>query len=158
MATALERVLAGGTQVDSRPADTPSRLPLLLVPVALALVGAGWVRVDDDASAHLVMSLVVVTWLAAGAVLSARRPREPLGLLLMALATVAALGTASTAASGPFADLATRLVAGLLPFAGLHVLVTLPDGSFAARSHRTVVLAGYATGALVGLMLWVVRP
>jgi signal transduction histidine kinase len=38
------------------------------------------------------------------------------------------------------------------------VLVALPDGSFAARSHRTVVLAGYAAGALVGLALWAVRP
>ena len=114
--------------------------------------------VDDDGSARLVMSLVVVAWLAAGAVLSVRRPREPLGLLLMALATGAALGTASTAASGPLADLVTRMVAALLPFAGLHVLVALPDGTFAARSHRTVVLAGYATGAPVGLLLWAVRP
>jgi signal transduction histidine kinase len=158
MATALDRVLAGGTQVDSRPVETRSRVRLLLVPVALALVGAGWARVDADGSARLVMSLVVVAWLVAGAVLSVRRPHEPLGVLLMALATGAALGTASTAASGPAADLVTRMVAALLPFAGLHVLVALPDGSFAARSHRTVVLAGYATGALVGLALWAVRP
>src|SRR5438094_67590 len=36
--------------------------------------------------------------------------------------------------------------------------VPLLDGSFTARSHRTVVLVGYATGALVGLGLWAARP
>jgi len=157
MATALDRVLAGGAKVESRPTETRSRVPLLLVPVALALLGVGWAR-GDDAASGLVMSVLVVAWLIAGAVLSARRSGEPLGVLLMAVATGAAVGMASTAASGPVADLVTRLVAGMLPFAGLHVLVTLPDGGFFARSHRVVVLAGYATGALVGLLLWAVRP
>src|SRR5207249_2601474 len=116
-------------------------------------------RVDDAASLRLLpMSLLVVAWLVAGGVLRARRPSEPLGLLLLALATGASIGMASTVESGPFADLVTRMVAALLPFAGLHVLVTLPDGSFTARSHRTVVLVGYATGALVGLGLWAARP
>ena len=152
MATALERVLAGNAQVDSRPTETRPRFQLLLVPVALALVGVTWARVDDAGSLRLLpMSLLVVAWLIAGAVLSARRPGEPLGVVLLAMATGAALGMVSTSASGAFADLVTRMVAALLPFAGLHVLVGLPDGELTARSHRTVVLAGYATGALVGL-------
>ena len=158
MATALERVMARETQVDSHTAETRSRLPLLLVPLALALVGVGWARVGDADTARLMTSLLVVAWLIAGAVLHARRPREPLGVLLLVVATGAALGTAATAASGPLGELVTRVVAATLPFAGLHVLVTLPDGTFAARSHRTVVLAGYATGALVGLLLWAARP
>ena len=158
MATALERVMARETQVDSHTAETRSRLPLLLVPLALALVGVGWARVGDADTARLMTSLLVVAWLIAGAVLHARRPREPLGVLLLVVATGAALGTAATAASGPLGELVTRVVAATLPFAGLHVLVTLPDGTFAARSHRTVVLAGYATGAIVGLLLWAARP
>jgi signal transduction histidine kinase len=40
----------------------------------------------------------------------------------------------------------------------MHVLIALPDGSFASRSHRTVVLCGYASGAVVGVLLWLVRP
>ena len=159
MATALDRVLAGETRAGPRATETRSRVPLLLVPLALALVGVTWARVDDAASLRLLpMSLLVVAWLVAGGVLRARRPSEPLGLLLLALATGASIGMASTVESGPFADLVTRMVAALLPFAGLHVLVTLPDGSFTARSHRTVVLVGYATGALVGLGLWAARP
>ena len=95
MATALDRVLAGETRAGPRATETRSRVPLLLVPLALALVGVTWARVDDAASLRLLpMSLLVVAWLVAGGVLSARRPSEPLGLLLLALATGASIGMA----------------------------------------------------------------
>ena len=78
------------------------------------------------------MSLLVVAWLVAGAVLGACRPSEPLGVVLLTMTTGAAIGMVSTSASGPFADLVT--LAWSRPCfrsRGMHVLVALPDGSFA---------------------------
>jgi signal transduction histidine kinase len=106
----------------------------------------------------LLLSGVVLGWLLAGVVLTVRRPGEPFGLLLLVLAAGAAAGTATATVSGSPAMLATRVAVGLAPFAALHVLLAIPDGTFERRSQRTVVAAGYAMGAIVGVLLWVARP
>lgn len=160
MATALDRVLAKEAPVESRPAPSRSRASLLLVPVALALVGVSWTGVEGATAVRrlLLLSVMVLAWLAAAIVLYARRPQEPFGSLLLVMSAGTAGGMAAATLSGTGADLVTRAVVALLPFAGMHVLVALPDGSFATRSHRVVVLAGYATGAIVGVLLWLIRP
>ena len=104
------------------------------------------------------MSLLVVAWLVAGAVLSARRPSEPLGVVLLTMTTGAAIGMVSTSASGPLAELVTRMVAGAAPLRGP------PRARGAARRQLHVPrqpqrrVGGLATGALVGLLLWAARP
>ena len=160
MATALDRVLARDAPVEPHVHETRSRVPLLLVAPALALVGVGLARVDGGADVRriLVLAALMLAWLIAGVVLTVRRPREPLGLLLMVLAVGAAAGTATTTMLGAPATLVTRVVAGLAPFAGLHVLLAIPDGTFERRSQRMVVAVGYVTGAIVGVLLWVARP
>jgi signal transduction histidine kinase len=160
VATALERVLAKEPQVTARPEPAGARGRLALVPVALTLVALAWWGFEGGAATRrlALLSAILVAWVAAGWVLTRRRPQEPLGAWLLVLAAGAAAGAATASASGAVADLVTRVVIGVLPFAGMHVLMTVPDGTFAARSHRTTVLAGYATGAVVGLLLWLARP
>src|SRR5207237_9037716 len=41
----------------------------------------------------------------------------------------------------------------LLPAAGLHLLLALPDGRLVRASHRTTVVVGYGLSAAIGLAL-----
>lgn len=145
-----------------RPLMAPAAVGLALAAVALAQ-GTGHVR------AALWYGVTVLAWAVAGAVISVRRPRERQGTLILrgaVLGGLAAVAAAVLWASGDGRGLPGALVDGaylvrplalaLLPAIGMHIVLTLPDGS--CPVSRRVVLAGYVSGATVGVLLWLQRP
>lgn len=157
------------TEEFTAPPDGRWRAVVLLAPLAagLALWGVLLAR-HGHLATTLVQAAVVVAWATAGVATSLRRPSERLGdmvlrgCLLGAVATfaAAALRVGGHGALSGFSEDAARLVLplaiGLLPAAGLHVLLSLPDGR--CRVSRSVVVGGYAAGLLVGLAVWAARP
>jgi signal transduction histidine kinase len=173
VATALNPTIAAGDDVALPEASRSrtARLRPALAPVAVGLAVAGAVLARD--TGHLKTALLyaatVLAWATAGAVITARRPGERQGSLILeasVLGAVAALATAVVwadaggrslpAALVDAALLARPLALALLPAAGMHVLLTLPDGSCAIS--RRVVVAGYVAGASTGALLWFQRP
>ena len=172
MATTLEPVIAGEDAAGhvgggGRPGGLDAVLAVAaigLVVTAVALAqGTGHVR---TAVLH---AATVAAWGVAGAVITVRRPGERQGGLILRaslIGAVAALATALLWAHADGRDLPAVLVdaalllrpvaLALLPAAGMHILLTLPDGS--CGIGRTVVSSGYAVGAVTGLALWAQQP
>ncbi|HWI05837.1 MAG TPA: histidine kinase, partial [Acidimicrobiales bacterium] len=170
MTTALNAALGADAVEGMAPARMP-RLYWLLAPAAVTLAAAGAMLARD--TGHLKTALLytatIAAWAVAGAVITARRPGERQGALILQaslLGAVAALATTILWADADGRSLPVALVEGaflarplalaLLPAAGMHVLLTLPDGSCAIS--RAVVIAGYAAGAATGAVLWFQRP
>lgn len=173
MATALNPTMGATDELARSEAgrDRPPRLRAVPAPAAVALVAiaAGLARDTGHLRTALLYAATVVAWAVAGAVITVRRPGERQGGLILRaalLGAVAALATTVLWAGadgrslpGALVDIAllVRPVAlALLPAASMHVLLTLPDGSCAVS--RAVVVAGYAVGAAMGLVLWFQRP
>jgi len=154
----------------------PARVPALrAVPPAVAalllLAGAGWAMAQavgrGDADGVLVASLVAA-WVAAGASLALRRRSEPLGLVVLggALLAAAALDCAALLASPgghgsallDLARLGQPLALGLLPAVGMHVMLGLPSGRLESGTRRGVAALAYAVGAAAGVAMWTQRP
>jgi signal transduction histidine kinase len=172
VATALNPTIAAAEVALPRARRSlATRLRPALAPVAVGLAVAAAVLARD--TGHLktavLFAATVVAWATAGALITVRRPGERQGSLILqasVLGAVAALATAVLwadaggsslpAALVDAALLARPLAAALLPAAGMHVLLTLPDGSCALS--RRVVFAGYAAGAVTGVILWLQRP
>ncbi|MFP5319883.1 MAG: sensor histidine kinase [Acidimicrobiia bacterium] len=148
-----------------------ARLQPLLAPAAVGLSLAALVLAQGTGHlrAALWYGVTVGAWAVAGAVIGVRRPGERQGTLILqgsvlgGLAAVAAAvlwahgdGRNLPAALVDVAYLVRPLALALLPAVGMHVVLTLPDGSCAVS--RRVVVAGYAAGAAIGLLLWLQRP
>jgi len=156
------------------PKPTPTRSPvadgmLVVAAVAPLVVAVLLARPTGHLKTALLYAATVVAWVVAGAVMTARRPGERQGRLILlasVLGAAAALAAAVLwaeadgrqlpAALVDVASLVRPMALALLPAAGMHLLLTLPDGS--CVFSRTVVLAGYAIGGLLGLALWTQRP
>ena len=172
MTTALTPAIATTETVQHQDTGRIRRARLLVVvPAAIALVAVAAVLASDTGhlKTALLYSLTVVAWAAAGAIITVRRPGERQGALILQgslIGAVAALATAIIWADAGGRDLPSALVGAallarplalaLLPAAGMHILLTLPDGSCAVS--RAVMRSGYVVGALTGLMLWLPRP
>ncbi|MEA2826894.1 MAG: hypothetical protein QOG43_1333 [Actinomycetota bacterium] len=171
------------TAVDATRAEVPTQAaagnpvgrsggPVLLAGVTAVVVAAAGALLARD-TGHLPTALLygatVVAWAVAGAVITVRRPAERQGRLILLATMIGALAALATAVIWADADgqslpgalvqaafLARPLAIALLPAAGMHMLLTLPDGS--CVFSRTVVLAGYALAGLTGLVLWLQRP
>ncbi|HEV3400773.1 MAG TPA: histidine kinase, partial [Acidimicrobiales bacterium] len=117
----------------------------------------------------VVQALLVTAWAVTGGVISTRRPHEPQGRLIVAASLLGAFAALAAAVVWADADgrdlpggivdgafLARAMALGLLPAAGMHLLLTLPDG--VCGVGRTVVRMGYAVGAVTGLLLWAQHP
>jgi signal transduction histidine kinase len=89
---------------------------------------------------NAVVIAVAAVWAGVGAFLVIRH-RNPLGIAAMVG------GVASAAA------LAAPGVVALVPAAALHLAVTVPDGRFARRGHRMLVMVSYAVGAVVAIAM-----
>jgi signal transduction histidine kinase len=158
---------------DPDPADGRGRPPaaVALAVVAIVLAGVGaLVAADAGSAAGEVLRLALIgAWGLAGAVIAVRRRQERLGPIVLVASVVA--GAASLAAAllrahGEGTSLAAGVVTGArvalpvalasLPAFGMHVLLSLPDGS--CPVSRAVVRAGYLLGLLVGVGLWTGRP
>ena len=160
-----------GAEVLAAPAGFHRGLAALLAPLSLVLAGWGLVLAYNAGATGTVplQAAVVAAWAIAGSTAAFRRPGEGLsdlvlrGCLIGALALLAgaalrAAGHGHPLSSGTAgaARLILALMLGLLPAASLNVVVGLPDGR--CRVSRAVVLAGYAVGLAVGIMLWALRP
>lgn len=148
--------------------DAPGRRAPALAVSALALGLAGWTtslaagRADGYWQAAM-----VALWSGAGAWLAVRRPGEPLGLLvawasvLAGLESVAAAllsGAGASHAIREAAEVARPLAAALMPVAGLHLVLGLPDGRLSRRASRVLVAVAYPAGIALGAGLWTLRP
>ena len=167
MTTTAERIQL----TDLKPAEpTGARRPLGVLGALIAAGLAGWsvtLISGSPTAGDYVRISVVALWALCGASLVWRRPREPMGLLLVGFAmagAVWALGTAmladSSAGSG-MRDLAYVLRAagiGFLPAVGMHILFGLPDGVIGKRSRWISVLIGYILSLGVAVFLWSERP
>jgi signal transduction histidine kinase len=106
---------------------------------------------------------LVAVWGLVGLALAVRRPHEPLGLVVLAGTLVGAMAVATAGAlaaqaGGSAAELVRALAVGVLPAAALHVVGVLPDGRFARRSHRRLVVGAYVASAAAGLVIFAARP
>ena len=169
MATALNPTIDVALPEAGRARTARLRAAMAPAAVGLALAGAALARDTGHLKTALLYAATVAAWAGAGAAITARRPAERQGTLILGaalLGAVAALaaavlwadtgGRSLPAALVDAAFFARPVALGLLPAAGMHVLLTLPDGSCAIS--RAVVVAGYAVAALTGLALWLGRP
>jgi signal transduction histidine kinase len=151
--------------------DAPSGINPLVVAAPVALVAiascavAGLVDSRAALDARIVPSAVVACLAAAGLVSSRRRPGGRLGMLVVLVSGVAAVGVLSGSlleAHALGSDVAAGLVSaarlieplafGLLPVVVMHAVLCLPDGS--CRQSRLAIAAGYALGTAAGLLVW----
>ena len=111
--------------------------------------------------------VLVVTWSAAAVWVVARRPDEPLSLLMMAGAwagAAAVLGAALVSrpslGSGAHDGAAALRALGvaLLPAIGLHLALGLPDGALRTSARRGVTVVGYAAALGLAAYLFNERP
>lgn len=144
-------------------------LPVGPAAIMLVVVAAVLARETGHLKTALLYGVTVGAWAVAGAVITLRRPGERQGALILEASFVGAVAALAAAVIWADADgrdlpsalvgaafLARPLALALLPAAGMHILLTLPDGSCAVS--RAVVWAGYVIGALTGLVMWFPRP
>ena len=167
MTTTAERIQL----TDLKPAEPMGARRVIGVLGAVAAAGlGGWSLTlfsgSPDAGDYVRVSLVVL-WALCGASLVWRRPREPMGLLLVALAAAGgiwALGgglladTASGSGVRDLADVLRALGIALIPAVWMHILFGLPDGVIAKRSRNVTVLIGYVLSLGVAGYVWSQRP
>ena len=148
MTTTAERIQVA----DLKPAEPMgARRPLGLLGALAAIGLAGWslsMLTGSPTAGDYVRASVVALWALCGASLIWRRPREPMGLLIVAFAGAGALwalGAAMrTQASGArdLGDVLRALGVALLPAVGMHILFGLPDGVIGKRSRVGDCVAG----------------
>ena len=152
MATVVEPLTLPAA--DAAPPVPPGRMSpsIALAPVAVALAAIGLVAgVDDGATVGDVVRVVLIcAWAAAGTALVASRRHGALGTVVLLVAVLA--GVCSATAEPESTEVVHRLALGLLPAAGLHLLLALPAGALDGF-RRSTVLAGYGTGLAIGIGL-----
>jgi signal transduction histidine kinase len=113
-------------------------------------------------------AVLVGAFALAGTFALIRRPFERQGLLVLGGATLGAVaalfaavlqahahGTVSAGAVSA-ARLIEPVAVALLPVAGMHLVLGLPDGS--CRLSRAAIIGGYVVGLAVGVAIWTQRP
>jgi signal transduction histidine kinase len=145
-------------------------LPLaaLLAPLAAGLALGGLLFAGDDgtSAAEEVRAGLVVAWALAGLALVVRPAVRRLGTVVLVAAALAGSCALSSgilhhdpsSVTGDVAALLRPMAAALLPAAGLHLLLGLPDGRLGTRPRRGTATAGWAGCAALGVALWPLRP
>lgn len=144
MATTVERASVSSPKAGTSRPLIPSASKLASV-IAIGL--AAWAVFARSGSGATAMGILrpalALAWAVAGLVLVARRPSEPLGALVSAVAAAAALGSL-------FHPLA-RVVIPLLPAAGAHLLMALPAGNLVTGARRILTAIGYVIGLVLAV-------
>jgi signal transduction histidine kinase len=147
------------------PAGRRARTAVLaLGATALAIATAMLAQDAGDASAAVqtVRVGLILAWVIAGVAVSVRRPLEPLGPLVLAGTVLGGAAAASAAAlldnSTAGLEVVRAAAVGLLPALGLHLVLALPTGELARRSHRAVVGTGYVVALVGAIAIWAARP
>jgi signal transduction histidine kinase len=133
------------------PAETEKRPAycVLVAPIAIAIAAFALTRLDDPMPVDAVRLALVAVWAVAGVLVGIRRRSDRQGPIALGAAGIAALGMLADATDR---DALARVVLGILPAIGLHLLGSLPDGRLIGHSRRLGVALAYAVGALVGLV------
>jgi signal transduction histidine kinase len=149
-------VTALQTSLD-RTMDAPVKVggmrPLATIGAVVALALAGASLADDHVVAgEWVRAGLVAAWALAAVVLATRGPQR-----LGVVAAGAAVAGGVCAATASSTDLAVvhAIASSLIPAVALHLEVVVPTGEPARRSHRNLVIAGYAIAAAIGIALGV---
>jgi signal transduction histidine kinase len=140
----------------------------VLAPTAAGLALGGLLLTSDGgiSAAEWVRAGLVVAWALAGLALVVRPALWRLGTITLVAAALAGFCTLSSgilhrdpsSVAGDLAALLRPLVAALLPAAGLHLLLGLPDGRLGTRPRRVGAAAGWTGGVALGVALWPLRP
>jgi len=167
MTATAERIQVSDLQ-PAEPAGARRPLGLLSALVSIGLAGWSLTLVSGSPTAgDYVRVSVVALWAVCGLSLLWRRPREPMGMLILAFAKAGALWAlgaglrADTSAGSGLRDLGSVLQAlgvALLPAIGLHILFGLPDGVIAKRGRTITVIVGYVLSLGIAGYLWSQRP
>ena len=133
------------------PAPSPSHGAALVLAVFAALVIAcafsGVPGREDPGALAWVAAAVAGAWAVGGVVVAWRRPAEPLGVLMVAVGALGAIGLTADARfiSDPSVgwETARALAVCLLPAVLLHLALSLPDGRLTTPRRRVFVVIGY---------------
>jgi signal transduction histidine kinase len=144
----------------------PLAAGLALLAAGLAIGGLLLASVDGTSPAEGVRAGLVVAWALASLTLAVRPDLRRLGTIVATAAVLAGICVLSSGvlrhgpsgAAGDLAGLMRPLAAALLPAAGLHLLLGLPDGHLGTRPRRGVAATGWAGCAALGVTLWPLRP
>src|SRR5919197_865855 len=147
MATTMERTDTRTTAPSAAPPETRGPAVALAVGAAAAAVWAIAASPGNGSAAALQAALAAV-W-AVSSIFLARRG-EGTALIVAAGALVGGVGAASGDAA-PFA-------AGLLPALGMHLVLSMPDGTIQSTPRWVLLGIGYAGGVATGIGLWTARP
>lgn len=154
----------------ARPAWT-SRSTASVVLAALAVVFVVVAALVGDrvplGPGRVLAVVLVSAWAIAAVFVGVHRPQEALAVIMAWAALVGALALLGAALAGR--DVATATVrdfgAGLrgaslalLPAVGLHLVLSLPDGSLGSRGRRLWTSGGYVAGVVVAAYEVHVRP
>jgi signal transduction histidine kinase len=140
-----------------------------VIAVGLAVWGAALASRAPNMEGGVLLAVLVAAWAVAGLVVTARRPWERLGPLVLAgtfLGGLGALAGGAVHAHGHGMHLPSAVVTlaqagrpvcvALLPIVAMHVLLGLPDGT--CRVARSAIMIGYLAGIGLAVGLWAQRP
>ncbi len=168
MTTTMNVPLAPASTASVGVASSWRRLASLALTAAV-LGAAGWAATfladtsSNDVPLQVIRLGLVAVWGLVGGALAARRPHEPLGLLVLAGSLVGGAATVASAAlqaghGGDAAELVRAVAVGFLPAVALHVVAVLPDGRLARPAYRPLLVGSYLVALVVGIGLAWVRP
>jgi signal transduction histidine kinase len=122
---------------------------LLTAPLAIVAAIAAIIHLETVRPTDLARAAIVVAWAVGGALLGIRRRSDRLGPIALGGAGLGALAMLTDAWDQPTV---ARVLLGLLPAVGLHLLVTLPDGRIVSTAREVWIIVAYALGAFSGLV------
>jgi signal transduction histidine kinase len=153
MATTVERPHVKEGQTAGSPRG-PWAAPLTRVVAVAGLGLGGWALISsitsNGTSGQIVRDALILGWAVAAVRLALVSGAEALAILIGAAAAAAAIGG--------LGEGARPVVLGLLPAAGLHLLLGMPEGLLRTTARRALAAIGYAAGAVLGITLWSQRP
>lgn len=126
-----------------RPAYCLLTAPLATVVALIAVGHLGQIHPVD-----VVRAVLVVAWAVGGTLVGVRRRSDRLGPIALGGAGLGALAMLADAWDQP---VLARILLGILPAVGLHLMVALPDGRLGTRTRDAFVGLAYAVGAVIGL-------
>jgi signal transduction histidine kinase len=97
-----------------------------------------------------VVDVLIGLWAAVGLFLVFQRRQGTMGWVI--------LGGAAAGAVGRWRSDASSVAVALVPAAGLHLLLVIPDGRLRTTARKVLAVLGYALGVGLAAILWARRP
>jgi hypothetical protein len=137
---------------------------LVALVVAAGAVAVGTLDTTDRVGPGQVLSAsLVVLWCACAAFVAVRRPAEPLGRLMVALAAAGLAAAAGAAFLGRDADAdvaaaCRALGVAFIPAIATHLTLALPGGRLRGTGSRAAAVAAYVVSVALAVYLYAERP